>query len=93
MKVTVKVTPNSMQDLIKEAGVNSYGNRVFKVRTVATSQDGKANEAVIKILSEYFKVRRGDVRIISGETARLKIVEIDKKEVVKEEQEDIDGKN
>ena len=77
MKLAIKVTPNSMQDLVKEGGVNAYGNRVLKIKTGASAQDGKANEAVIKIVSEYFKVKRGAVKIISGETARLKIVEVE----------------
>ena len=77
MKIAVKVTPNSMQDLVKEGGVNAYGNRVLKIKTTASPEDGKANVAVIKIVSEYFKVKRGDVKILSGETARLKILEVD----------------
>ncbi len=81
MKIAVKVTPNSMQDLVKEGGVNAYGNRVLKIKTTASPEDGKANVAVIKIVSEYFKVKRGEVRILSGETARLKILEVDLPEV------------
>jgi len=76
MKLTIKVTPNSKQDLVKEGGINAYGNRVLKIKTIATPEDGKANEAVIKILAEYFKVRKSAIKVISGETARLKIVEI-----------------
>ena len=81
MKIAVKVTQNSMQDLVKEGGVNAYGNRVLKIKTTASPEDGKANVAVIKIVSEYFKVKRGEVRILSGETARLKILEVDLPEV------------
>lgn len=77
MKLAIKVTPNSKQDHVKEGGVNSYGNRVLKVKTIAAPEDGQANVAVIRIVSEYFKVKRGAVRILSGETARLKIVEVD----------------
>ncbi len=84
MKLAIKVTTNSMQDHVKEGGVNAFGNRVLKIKTIATPQDGKANEAVIKIVSEYFKVKRGAVKILSGETARLKIVEVDLGEVRKE---------
>lgn len=38
--------------------------------------DGKANEAVIRALAEYFKVPKAKVRIIGGHTSREKIVEI-----------------
>ena len=80
MKIAVKVTPNAKQDHVKEAGINAHGNRLLKIKTVATPEDGKANVAVIKIVSEYFKVKRGDVKILSGETARLKILEVNVKE-------------
>ncbi len=38
--------------------------------------DGKANEAVIRVLAEYFKVPKSNVRITAGHTSREKIVEI-----------------
>ncbi len=79
MKLTIKVTPNSMQDLVKEAGVNSFGNRVLKVKTVASAQDGKANEALISILADYLKVKKSAIKITSGETARLKLVDVEEK--------------
>jgi uncharacterized protein len=84
MKIAVKVTPNSMQDLVKEGGVNAYGNRMLKIKTTASPEGGDANVAVIKIVSEYFKVKRGQVKILSGETARLKILEVDLPEAEKE---------
>ncbi len=80
MKITVKISPNSKQDHVKEGGINAYGNRLLKVRTTASAQDGKANEALIKILAEYFDVKKTAIKIISGETARLKLIEIDKAE-------------
>lgn len=45
---------------------------VVKVKEKA--EKGKANEAVIKLLSRYFKAK---VRIIRGEKSRHKLVEID----------------
>jgi len=77
MKLAIKVTSNAKQDHVKEGGVNAYGNRVLKIKTVATPQDGKANEAVIKILAQYFKIKQSAIKILSGETARLKLVEIE----------------
>ena len=76
MKLAIKVTTNAKQDHVKEGGVNAFGNRVLKIKTTAVPQDGKANEAVIRIVSDYFKVKRGAVKILSGETARLKILEV-----------------
>lgn len=38
--------------------------------------DGKANEAIIRVLAEHFKASKSQVRIIGGHTSREKIVEI-----------------
>ena len=76
MKLAIKVTTNAKQDHVKEGGINSFGNRVLKIKTTAIPQDGKANEAIIRIVADYFKVKKGAVKILSGETARLKILEV-----------------
>ncbi|HQL65122.1 MAG TPA: DUF167 domain-containing protein [bacterium] len=38
--------------------------------------EGRANDAVIRILSGYFKVPKSTIRIISGHRSRNKIIEI-----------------
>ncbi|QKJ25163.1 DUF167 domain-containing protein [Aquiluna borgnonia] len=40
--------------------------------------DGKANEALVRILAGYFDVPRESVRIVTGASARIKTVEIEK---------------
>ncbi len=48
-----------------------------KIRLTAPPVDGAANEALIKFLSDRFKVGRSQVEIVSGHTAREKIVRMD----------------
>ena len=50
---------------------------VYKVSVQAVPVDGKANRAIIKALAKYFDVAPSSVRIVSGETAKKKIIEID----------------
>ena len=52
-----------------------HGERI-KVRLAARAVDGKANEALIDVLSEHFTVARRSVRIVSGLRSRQKRVEI-----------------
>lgn len=52
-----------------------YGE-AWKVRVNATPERGRANEAVLELLAETLSVPRGDVRLVSGHTARDKIVEL-----------------
>ena len=71
MKVlNVKVIPNAKKnDVSEERGR-------LKVHVRALPVGGKANKAMIKVLAEYFKTKKNDVRIISGEKSREKVVEI-----------------
>jgi len=39
--------------------------------------DGKANQAIVRFIAKLAKVPSGHVRIIVGETASTKIVEVD----------------
>ena len=40
--------------------------------------DGKANQALIKVLAEHFEVTQRQISIVSGASSRMKIVEIEK---------------
>lgn len=46
------------------------------VRTSAAPVDGRANEAVCRILAQHFGVRARDVEVISGAKSRDKRVRI-----------------
>jgi len=70
LKIKVRVTPRSSREEVVKT-VDDY-----VVRVKALPREGKANEAVIKLLAEYFRVSRSSVRITSGLSCRNKIVEI-----------------
>lgn len=53
-----------------------HGERI-KLRLAAPAQDGKANEALIEFLAQYYGVPRRNVRITSGLKSRQKRVVID----------------
>lgn len=53
-----------------------HGERT-KVRIAARAVDGKANQALIEFLADYFGVPRRNVRITSGLKSRQKRVVID----------------
>ena len=71
MKISVKAIPNARKDEVKLAGEKVEDGLLVKVH--APPEKNKANERVIEILKDYFKA---DVRLISGEKSRKKIVEI-----------------
>ena len=64
----IKVTPNaSKTELVKdEAG--------YKARIQCPPVDGKANDALIALLSKEFGVAKSSIEIIKGKTSRNKTV-------------------
>ena len=54
-----------------------WNNTHYKVALRARAVDGKANEALIEFLSEQLKVPKNAIHIISGQTNRSKVIEID----------------
>jgi uncharacterized protein (TIGR00251 family) len=67
----IKVIPRSSKNQIFEVASDE-----LKVKLTAPPIEGKANEALIEILSDYLKVKKTSLRIVSGNTARNKIVEV-----------------
>jgi uncharacterized protein len=70
VKIQVKVKPSS-----KTAEVSREGDN-FIVKVKEPPKEGKANQAVIKLLAEHFGVPRSRVRILSGFRSKNKIVEV-----------------
>jgi uncharacterized protein (TIGR00251 family) len=77
MKISLKVIPNAKQNEVVSDEVDLFGVRILKVKVSQPPEDGKANKAVIELLAEYFKVRKNAISIITGESSRNKIIEIE----------------
>jgi len=71
MIIDVKIYPNS-----REEKVEQQADGTFHVRVSGRPIDGRANSDLIDILSEYFEVSRGRIKIKKGLRSRFKIVEI-----------------
>ena len=70
MKIQVKVKPNSKTDEVSREGDS------FIVKVREPPKEGKANQAVIKLLAEHFGVPQSQVGILSGFRSRNKVVEV-----------------
>jgi len=70
VKVQVKVKPNSKTEELVQEGDS------FIARVKEPPKEGKANQAVIKLLAQHFNVPRNQVRITSGFNSRNKVIEI-----------------
>lgn len=77
MALHLRVTANAGADRIDGTERRDDGSAVLRVRVTAVPDKGKANAAVITLLSKALGVPKSAVRLVSGETARLKTIAID----------------
>jgi uncharacterized protein (TIGR00251 family) len=69
-RINVKVVPRARQNSVIQR------DGVFVVHTTAPADDGKANAAVIRLIADHYDTPRSRVRILHGQTARHKLVEV-----------------
>ena len=70
--ISVRVQPRSRSDAL--VGLR---DGVLVVRVVAPPLDGRANDALCRLLADLLGVRRSRVTIVRGERARDKVVAIE----------------
>lgn len=74
--ITVKLTPGAKQNKVTRWEEDLFGDRTLKVQVTAIPEKGKANKALIALLSKHWKIPKSAITIIRGETSRTKILEI-----------------
>ncbi len=72
VRISVYVQPRASKTAI--AGMH---DGAIKIRLAAPPVDGAANAALIEFIAERFGVARSRVRLVSGASARRKVIEIE----------------
>ena len=72
VRFSVRVQPRAARSEV----AGEYGE-ALRIRLAAPPVDGAANDELVSFLSNLFAVARKSVRILAGETARSKLVEIE----------------
>lgn len=71
-RLNVRLTPRASKD-----EVSGFVGETLQVRVTAVPVDGRANEALLRLLARTTKVPRSSVRIVAGHASREKVVAID----------------
>ena len=71
-RVRLRVSPGARQDEL----VGRHGEG-WKVRVTAAPEGGRANEAVLALLARTLELPRRSLTIVSGRTAREKVVRME----------------
>jgi uncharacterized protein len=71
-RISVTVSPGANRTEL----VGRHGDG-WKARVAAPPERGRANDALVELLSDALQVPRSSVRVVSGLTAKAKVVEAD----------------
>ncbi len=72
MRIKVKVKPNAGKNELKEISPG-----FFEARVSVPPEKGKANQRVIELLAKHFKIPKSQINLISGNTYKEKLFEIE----------------
>jgi hypothetical protein len=74
--VTVRLTPKASVDRIDGLAADTAGGHALKARVTAAPESGKANAALLKLLSKSWKLPKSSLSIAAGAKGRNKIVHV-----------------
>jgi uncharacterized protein (TIGR00251 family) len=77
LRLSVRLKPNGGRDAIDGMEVGADGEAHLKARVSAVPEKGKANKALIALLAKELRIPKSTVSLLSGDTARKKILRID----------------
>jgi uncharacterized protein len=78
LKVFVKAKPGAKVDKVvaPQPRLIPEDEEWYVVSVKERAVEGRATEAVMRLLAEHFKVSRSAVRLVSGATSKRKVFEI-----------------
>jgi len=77
MQLKIRLTPHATQNKIEGWEIAAKGQRILRVKVAAIPEKGKANEALIKLLSRTLQLPKSKMTLIRGAHSQIKEVEIE----------------
>lgn len=71
LRIKLKVITRAKKEELLRLSEGSY-----RIKVLSPPEKGKANKRIVEMLSKEFGVKKRDIKIVSGETANRKIIEI-----------------
>ena len=76
VRLALRVTPKASRNAIAGLADTADGGQVLKVSVTTVPENGKANEAVIKLLAKACKLPKSSLNVVAGATDRNKIIHV-----------------
>ncbi len=70
------MTPKASRNAVTGLADTADGRKALKVAVTAVPEDGKANEAVIKLLAKLWHIPKSSIAVVAGLTDRNKILHV-----------------
>lgn len=77
MRLAVRLTPRGGGDRADGWALDPGGRPYLRIRVSSPPVDGEANAALEVFVAKALKLPKSAVKVVAGQTARLKILEID----------------
>lgn len=81
IRFAVTVRPRGGRDAILGLAADAEGGVSIRLSVKAAPEDGKANAAVIALLAKTLGVKRADLSVQSGATARRKLMRLERGDI------------
>ena len=76
LRLAIRLTPRARSDRLVGVVATAEGGRTIKATVTAPARDGEANEALLQLLAQAWRLPRRDLSISAGATSRNKIVRV-----------------
>jgi len=76
VRLAVRLTPRAGRNGLDGIVTGADGRPALQIHLAAPPVEGAANKALMALLAEVLGLRKADVAIRSGETARLKLLHL-----------------
>lgn len=83
MRIIIKAKPSSKEERVEKITQPTFDfaddkqkEIVYKIWIKEPPEDGKANEAIIRLLSKHFGINRSHIRLVLGAKGKVKVFEI-----------------
>jgi uncharacterized protein (TIGR00251 family) len=76
LRLAVRLTPRARREGLDGVIVGADGRPALQIRLAAPPVEGAANKALIAFLADGLGLRKADIAIRSGATARMKILSL-----------------
>ncbi len=77
LRITVRLTPGASRDGLDGLEFGADGRNYLKARVTREPEKGKANKALIALVAKICRFGKTSVKLVSGETSRMKTLSID----------------